>query len=312
MNILHTPEELATLGSPIVLAAGVFDGVHLGHAKVIETARQVSTKITGATPVVMSFSQHPAQVLRPDRAPKMLYGKHLKNRYLADLGIHTLLELPFTREFAELSALDFLKLLCTEKSQVAAICIGSDWTFGKARSGTLQTLREHAESFNFQVHEVPAATLDNKIISSTRIRSALSQGDIDEAKNCLGRPYSIFGKVIHGRGIGKKLHFPTANIQPDIEIFLKNGVYAGYVINDEHAHPHPAVANIGLRPSIDDKTQTPTLEVHLLDYSGDLYEKNFEIRFIARLRDEKKFASLDNLRTAITQDIQQAHKLLST
>ncbi|MFV0416660.1 MAG: riboflavin biosynthesis protein RibF [Chthoniobacterales bacterium] len=309
MKILQAPEELSSLNTPVVLAAGVFDGLHLGHAQVIGEAKRISSEIPGSTPVVMSFSQHPAQILRPDRAPKMLYGDFLKKYHLEKLGIQTLLELPFTHEFAELSPNEFLRRLCTKKSPLAAICVGSDWTFGKDRSGTLETLREQASNFGFKVHEISAVSLAGKTISSTRIRNALLTGNLDEANSCLGRPWSIYGRVTQGKGLGKKLNFPTANIRTDIDILLKNGVYAVHVASEENLHPLPAVANIGLRPSIDDKTTLPVLEVHLLNFDGNLYTKNLEVRFLSRLRDEKKFATLEELRAAIAEDIKAAQRI---
>ncbi len=302
--ILHSFQELKSLPDPLVIAAGVFDGVHLAHQTLIhralEDARYVSTS---ASCVVLTFDPHPAQILRPAHAPRLLTSTPHKIRLLQELGIKDILILPFDAKLAALPAAQFIQLLIQNAPSLCEICVGHNWSFGQGRKGNVDLLRELGAQLGFRVTEIGMIEMDGKPISSTRIREAIQAGDLTSAAKYLGRAYTILGTVVPGDSRGRSIGFPTANLATHNELFPPNGVYAVHVLVDRDIYP--GVANIGVRPTVSSSLQR-ILEVHLLDYSENLYGRELEVRFEAYLRPENKFENIRALQTQIQADIRRA------
>lgn len=309
VKVHHSISELAQVPGPVVLAIGVFDGLHLGHRAVLERAQKEARRI-GGTAVPLSFDPHPARVLRPENAPLMLTAAEHKMRLLEAMGFsHTLL-LPFNLTVAATSADDFIRSLAQTARPLAAICVGHQWSFGKGRQGNLESLAKLGAQMGFVEIGVPEILFEGEAVSSTRIRNAVTQGDFVQASRLLGRAYSVLGEVQRGRALGRTLGFPTANLGLFNEQLPPHGVYAVRATGAVGTEPLPGVANLGTRPTVESSSVQPTLEVHLLDYSGDLYGKILEVEFVAPLRGEQKFASLDLLRQQIHLDTLRAKEVL--
>ncbi len=302
---------LSSLPGPIILAIGVFDGIHLGHQAVLNRAL-TDARTAHGTPVAVTFDPHPAKILRPGKTTHLLTATPHKLRLIQSLGIETTLVIPFTPDFAATPPHEFVRDLHTACRPLLEICVGHEWCFGRARAGNLELLRIMGDQLGFREVGVPAVQIDGQIVSSTAIRTAIEQGNLAHAARLLGRPYTILGTVIHGQHLGQSLGFPTANISAHNEQFPPNGVYLVTAqLNHQTLH---AVANLGTRPTV---TNPPTpsdrhLELHILDFTGDIYNNDIEITFHTKLREEQKFDSLTSLKTQITQDIAQARHLLST
>jgi riboflavin kinase/FMN adenylyltransferase len=283
---------------------GVFDGVHVGHRAVIEAARQ-QVESHGGNCVVVTFDPHPIRVLAPERAPRQLLASlDHKARLLEKIHVDALLALPFTREFAQISATDFIESLVRHQ-HVATIAVGEDWRFGKGREGDVSFLRRIGEKLGFQVIALPPVMHQGERISSTRIRQSIRDGAMANAAEMLGRPYGIEGLVVKGQQLGRTLGFPTANIALGEEQLPPDGVWAVRGHGDGHAWQ--GVANLGNRPTVDGLTRV--FEVHLFDHDSDLYGKMLEVEFVKHLRPEQKFPSLDALREQITKDVTGAREV---
>lgn len=301
---LNTTEALSTCTAPLHLALGVFDGVHVGHRAVIEAARQ-QVESHGGNCVVVTFDPHPIRVLAPERAPRQLLASlDHKARLLEKIHVDALLALPFTREFAQISATDFIESLVRHQ-HVATIAVGEDWRFGKGREGDVCFLRRIGEKLGFQVIALPPVMHQGERISSTRIRQSIRDGAMANAAEMLGRPYGIEGLVVKGQQLGRTLGFPTANIALGEEQLPPDGVWAVRGHGDGHAWQ--GVANLGNRPTVDGLTRV--FEVHLFDHDSDLYGKMLEVEFVKHLRPEQKFPSLDALREQITKDVTGAREV---
>jgi riboflavin kinase/FMN adenylyltransferase len=283
---------------------GVFDGVHVGHRAVIEAARQ-QVESHGGNCVVVTFDPHPIRVLAPERAPRQLLASlDHKARLLEKIHVDALLALPFTREFAQISATDFIESLVRHQ-HVTTIAVGEDWRFGKGREGDVSFLRRIGEKLGFQVIALPPVMHQGERISSTRIRQSIRDGAMANAAEMLGRPYGIEGLVVKGQQLGRTLGFPTANIALGEEQLPPDGVWAVRGHGDGHAWQ--GVANLGNRPTVDGLTRV--FEVHLFDHDSDLYGKMLEVEFVKHLRPEQKFPSLDALREQITKDVTGAREV---
>lgn len=301
---LNTTEALSTCTAPLHLALGVFDGVHVGHRAVIEAARQ-QAEAHGGNCVVVTFDPHPIRVLAPERAPRQLLASlDHKARLLEKIHVDALLALPFTREFAQISATDFIESLVRHQN-VATIAVGEDWRFGKGREGDVSFLRRIGEKLGFQVIALPPVMHQGERISSTRIRQSIRDGAMANAAEMLGRPYGIEGLVVKGQQLGRTLGFPTANIALGEEQLPPDGVWAVRGHGDGHAWQ--GVANLGNRPTVDGLTRV--FEVHLFDHDSDLYGKMLEVEFVKHLRPEQKFPSLDALREQIAKDVTAAREV---
>lgn len=321
MPVFRGVPELAAWAGDCVLAAGVFDGVHRGHRAVLGAAREMAAEIGGAIRVgVLSFHPHPVVVLRSRESPPLLSPGLEKARLIEDCGMDFLLELPFTLELAAMSAMEFLELLGlgAQSAQITpagamrvrGICCGRDWTFGYQRQGNVDFLRRAGDEAGFRVKAVDPVMEGGEPISSTRIRAALKEGRIGDVTFLSGYPYRMEGVVVEGRKLGRELGFPTANLElPSGKALPACGVYAVRVRQGDAFHV--GVANFGMRPTVDSKNQLPTFEVHLFDFSGDLYGKHLEVELLTFIREEKAFGSLDELKAGIALDIRQARELLS-
>jgi riboflavin kinase/FMN adenylyltransferase len=302
MQVLRSIDALSAIQGPLALAVGVFDGVHLGHQEVIKAAQEHATQHHG-TAVVVTFDPHPAHVLRPSSAPKLLCGPRHQQRVLSQIGIPYLLTCPFTTETAKTPAREFIQQLVQAARPLGCISVGYTWNFGHRREGDIHLLMELGQRHDFAVYGVPPLKIDSSVVSSTLIREAVSSGDLARAALFLGRRYSVFGTVVEGRKLGRQLGFPTANVKIENEQLPPLGVYAVEArLGGEWL---PAVANLGRKPTIADNAD-PSLEVHLLDWNGDLYGKDLEVRFTRFLRPEMKFNGLDELKAQIARDIEAA------
>lgn len=294
--------ELEQVAGPLHLALGVFDGVHVGHQAVIERAVQAAAS-QGGIAGLLTFDPHPIQVIAPAKAPTHLLAtlEH-KARIVGDLGVELLVPLPFDQELAVMRAEDFIDQLLA--AQVKTLAVGEDWRFGHRRQGDVALLKRLAEKSGYRLEAVPPVMYEGDRISSTRIRQAIRDGNLDAACEMLGRPYSMRGEVLRGRALGRDLGFPTANLAVDRRQCPPRGVWMVRVDSDQSGNWRPAVANLGVRPTVGGEAML--LEVHLLDFEGDLYGHEIEVRFERHLRLEKAFGSLDELKQQIELDVSQA------
>ncbi len=300
---LDSLDQLAAETGPLHLALGVFDGVHSGHRAVIGQA-VAAARADGGRAFVVTFSPHPIRVIAPDKAPASLLATlDDKARVVKSLGVDGLLVITFDAEFAKTSADDFVEQLVA--GNVASISVGEDWRFGSARSGDVEMLRRMGAIHGFALQAVPPVMWDGERISSTRIRQAIRDGNFDAVEEMLGRRYEVSGAVIEGRKLGRKLGFPTANMDLGDLQTPADGVWTVTVDGKLDA-----VANLGTRPTVDGTKRL--LEVHLLGFSGNLYGKNLHVEFHTRLRGERKFASVEELKQQIAEDVKAAGKFFET
>jgi len=303
MKLVHSATALAPADRKVCLAIGVFDGVHLGHQQIIRQtindARQHE-----ALALIVTFDKHPNAIVAPDHVPPLIYSRPQKVRAIEAMGADALLEVPFDREFSQQSGESFIRTLARDLGHIQSICVGADFVFGHKRSGNVALLRQLGSELNIQVHGLSAVALDGQVVSSTRIRDAIRSGDFDAASQMLGRSYSIAGTVVTGDRIGTQIGFPTANLDTPGMLLPPNGVYAGHARSE--AEVHRAVLNIGTRPTLSQPHPSTRLEVHLLDFAGELYGCELEVTMVCKLRDERKFGSLEELQRQIKLDIVSA------
>ena len=302
MNTIAAISDLAKVPGPIAIAAGVFDGVHLGHRAVISSALDFAAANQGSA-VVLTFDPHPTAVLRPGNASPLLTSTRHKLRILAGQGVQHTLVIPFNKDFAYTAPADFIRQLAAA-CPMRQICVGQDWAFGKGRAGNLALLTQLGPQLGFTPNGIPSVAIDGQSVSSTAIRAAIQNGDLPAARRLLGREFSLFGTVIAGNKLGRTIGFPTANIRPENEQLPPNGVYA---VTAELGNKRIAgVANIGLRPTVQDADRDRLLEVHLFEFTGDLYGQDMEVHFRNFIRPEQRFASLDALKDQIARDAKSA------
>lgn len=302
MNILHAANELKTNGKRVCLAIGFFDGVHLGHQQILRQTIADAHQYDGVA-LALTFDKHPNVVVAPDKAPPLIYSLPQKLRVIQSLGVENILVVPFDKKFSEQTAEEFIRCLARDFEKIRSICVGADFVFGHKRGGNVELLKKLGAELNFQVHGLSAVSLDGQAVSSTRIREAIRTGNLDDASQMLGRPYAICGKVVAGDRLGQQLGFPTANLDVPGLVLPPHGVYAG--ITKLNGKFYRAALNIGLRPTVAVGKQL-RVEAHLLEFNGDLYGQELEIEIGEKLRDEKKFASLEELRKQIARDIAAA------
>jgi len=307
MIILRSIDDLAALNGPIVLAAGTFDGVHLGHQALIQRAMEEASAC-GGTAVVMTFDRHPASLLRPEKAPKLLTRNNGKTALLEGMGVPALLLLEFTSDLAGVPARDFIASLVTACSPLHAFCVGRQWTFGKGGEGNVALLKELGAERKFEVIQIDPVMAADSPISSTRIRKAIASGDFAESSACLGRPFLLTGKVVSGAGLGVTIGFPTANLSVEGMQLPPDGVYAVRVHREERVYQ--GVANIGVRPTVDPSSSKRTFEVHLFDVLTDMVGEKLSLDFVQFLRSELKFNGLEELKEQIACDCTQARAIL--
>ena len=309
MHTLVHPERFHEIPGPLVLAAGFFDGVHRGHRSVLDDAVSRARGL-GGTAWALTFDQHPLSILDPARRPPLLTPMQSRLLRLAESGMDGCLMLPFTRELASLPPGAFVELLCGGKRAIAEIRCGDNWRFGAGGTGTPALLAQLGRQHGFEVVVVPAVSYKGLPISSTRIRQAIQSGDIADANEMLGRPYSISETVVRGRALGRTIGMATANLHPSAEVMPKIGVYVVRVWIGNR--PVNGVAGLGWRPTFADaRPDSPVLEIHLLDFEGDLYGATLEVAFLARLRDEIRFPNAEALVARVRDDIARARQLLA-
>ncbi len=290
-----------------VITIGNFDGVHLGHrailARVVQRAREL-----GGQAVAVTFDPHPLKLLRPETPLPLLTTPEQKLQLLAACGLDAAVVLPFTREFAALPARDFVTDYFCQRLRVREAVIGHDYCFGRGREGNIDLLKEMGADLGFSVQVVWAVAADEAVVSSSLIRALLRLGKVVEAGRLLGRPYGVAGTVVRGKGRGAKLlGVPTANIHPVNELLPASGIYAVRVRRGQEILP--GVANIGTCPTFDDCEYS--LEVHLMDFDADLYGEDLGVDFAARLREERRFPSIEALAAQIHADIAAARQVLA-
>ena len=306
---MSTVKELGKFSpqKDILLTIGVFDGVHLGHKHLISKLKELARK-QGVLSGVITFSQHPQEVLSPQTRLPSLTGIEQKLALLRDEGVDIVIPLPFTPQLASLSPEQFLSLL-KEYLKMKGLVVGPDFALGKDRQGDIDALRRLGQKIGFSITVVPPMTIDGEVVSSTAIRKALAEGDVKLAQKLLGRPFSLQGRVVSGDRRGTDLDFPTANLEVAPGRALPaGGVYACRAYIDGQSYP--AMTNIGSRPTFGGGQRL--IEVYLLDYNGDLYGRELAIDIIGRLRDEKKFDTPEQLKEQIAEDIKQGKEMLKT
>ncbi len=285
-----------------VVALGTFDGVHLGHQEVLEVAATLGM-LEGMKSVALSFLNHPQSVLC-GRTPPLLSLPAEKALLASKCGITEMKLLPFTKALSELPAEDFVTALVRDFG-AKHIVVGDNYTFGAKGKGNIALLDALSKELGFVLHVVPKLSVGGVSVSSTRIREALAEGDVRLAAQLSGRAYSIGGAIVHGRRIGHEMGFPTINVKlPEGKLLPAFGVYMGYADIEGDPLRHKCVLNLGMKPTVG--SEYPTLEAHLPDFDGDVYGKSARVSFVARIRGERKFASVEELGKRIQKDIEIA------
>jgi len=307
MEIIRGLEDLKESYPNTVITIGNFDGLHLGHQKIIQTVLKESEDING-TSMVVTFDPHPMKVLAPERDIKLLTTPKERERLIQTMGIHVLLCITFNDEFSQLIPDDFIDDILVKKINAKKVIVGQNYAFGKARKGTTELLRRRGRKYGFNVKVVRHAKFNGEVVSSSKIRSFLSQGQVFEASTFLGRAYTIEGNVIKGAGRGEKLlHIPTANITTPNELVPKEGVYAVKIgIKNDF---FDGVANIGKKPTFGDAVTS--YEVHIFNYTGNLLGEHLRIHFIDWIRDQRSFPDALSLERQIRNDIEHARDILN-
>ena len=297
-----------TTQQPTVLTIGTFDGVHLGHQKIIErvvtTARQ-----GGLLATIFTFFPHPRMVVQHDKSLKLIHTLEEKKQLLQQLGVDLLVVQPFNEAFAQLTAEEFVSTILVQHLNVKKVIIGYDHRFGRNRTANINDMRLFGEKYGFAVEEISVQEVDEVSVSSTKIREALNKGDVTTAEHYLGTPYSLTGTVVHGLKLGRTLGYPTANIQvtEDYKLIPKDGVYVVYsYIGGQKVY---GMMSIGKNPTIEGKGAS--IEVYFFDFNGDLYDRELTIYFVKYLREERKFSSVALLKKQLQDDETTARKAIA-
>ncbi|WP_288371151.1 bifunctional riboflavin kinase/FAD synthetase [uncultured Algoriphagus sp.] len=307
MKIYEGLSQFENVPNPVV-TSGTFDGVHLGHQKILQRIREIAKSIKGET-ILLTFWPHPRLVLYPkEHNLRLLSTFEEKAKLLRQFGIDHLISIPFTKEFSQLTSQEFIQSILVDKIKTKKLVIGYDHRFGKNREGSFEYLQQHSGEFGFDLEEISRQDVDEIGVSSTKIRNALESGDIITANNFLGRPYELNGLVIKGQQIGRSIGFPTANVHipNSYKLIPKDGVYA--VEASVNGSLYKAMLNIGNRPTVDGNSKS--VETHLFDFEGDLYDKQITIYLRDYLREEQKFESLEALKSQLLIDQQRAKMIL--
>ncbi|HEY0546471.1 MAG TPA: bifunctional riboflavin kinase/FAD synthetase [Pyrinomonadaceae bacterium] len=303
MKLFHGTDN-AEIMRPTVLTLGVFDGLHLGHQLIMRTVVERARSLN-AMPTVITFDPHPRAVLHPESAPPLLQTFDQKIEALGVLGIEQTIVIRFTEEFARLSAEDFLRDVVHERLQAREAYLGCGFAFGRGREGNIELLKKMSGQLGFYASEVPEVQLRGKRISSSRIRELLKEGCVNLARRMLGRPYGVEGRVVRGHERGRTLGFPTANLAPQNRVIPRRGVYITATLIE--GAWRRSITNVGTRPTFE-KVAEPSVETFVINWSGDLYGDVVRVRFLHRLRDERKFASVEELKEQIARDRQRAER----
>jgi riboflavin kinase / FMN adenylyltransferase len=289
-----------------VLTIGNFDGVHLGHQAIFRTLCQRAGQI-GGTSVVLTFDPHPLKILAPERCPPLITPTPKKLALMQACNLDLVVCLPFNRQLANLTPVAFVEEILLGTIGMQEIYVGHDFAFGKGRSGTIALLHELGSRAGFRVHIIETIAVGERVVSSSSIRRWILRGDVEEAALLLGRLYSIAGSVVEGYQKGRELGFPTANVRSPYELIPGRGVYAAMA--DWRGRRYEGVANIGFNPTFG-RTEL-SIEIHLFDFAEQLYGETVEVSFVKKIRDERAFASVEELVKQIRHDVETAHALLA-
>jgi len=305
MKVISSLEDIKEPFAYAVITVGNFDGVHIGHQGLLKEVKKRADKMSG-TSIVLTFEPHPLKVLKEKKIP-LITPFERKIELIEKLGIDVVICLPFTREFSKVSAREFVEEILLKKIGMKEIVVGYDYTFGHKREGNIDLLKKLGDELGFKVCILGPILVDNMIVSSTRIRNLIMEGELEKVKILLNRYYQVSGEVIagHDRG-GRLLGFPTANLKLVNEVFPKNGVYVVEVIYNNKVYG--GVTNIGFKPTFGNDALS--VETHILDFDQNIYGKKIKLNFIKRLRNEKRFSSIEALAAQIKRDIEEARKIL--
>jgi len=301
MKIFHGTEN-ANIQKPTVLTLGVFDGLHLGHQKIMQTVVERAAEV-GAAPTAITFDPHPRAVLHPETAPPLLQTLDQRLANFEVLGVEQAIVVHFDREFANQPADDFLHEIVHDRLHAREVYLGKGFAFGKNRGGNIELLREMSKELGFFADEVSEVQLRGHRISSSKIRDLLDTGHVNLARRMLGRPYGVEGVIVRGNRRGHTIGFPTANLHPHNRVIPKFGVYATASLVD--GVWRKSITNIGVRPTFG-KDLEPSIESYIFDFDGDLYGDVLRVRFLHRIRDERKFSGIDELKDQIERDTHRA------
>ena len=305
INIINDIKDIKTPLINPVLTIGNFDGVHRGHLAIFDKVKQIAKAINGQS-VVITFDPHPVKVMKPGNGPLLITPIKEKLKLISDAGIDVIFCISFNKQFSAISAGDFVKKILVDRIGVREIVVGYDYAFGRGRRGDIKLLRDMGKEFGFNVHVIEPIHLDKTLVSSTYIRDLVLKGDLVEAKRLLGRDYQISGTIIKGKGRGASLlGIPTANLRTLDELIPKKGAYA--VIVDMEDGSYYGICSIGNNPTFG--ANALSIETYLLDFNKDILGKEFTIKFLHRLREEKKFDSKEELVDQIRKDITRSRKL---
>lgn len=303
MRLFHGTDNAAIM-RPTVLTLGVFDGLHLGHQLIMRTVVE-RARATAAVPTVITFDPHPRAVLHAESAPPLLQTFDQKIEALGVLGIEQTIVVRFTKQFSQVGAEDFLRDVVHERLQALEVYLGCGFAFGRDREGNIELLKRISEDLGFSAAEVPEVQLRGHRISSSRIRELLKQGRVNLVRGMLGRPYGVEGRVVRGKERGRTLGFPTANLVPQNRVIPLNGVYVTATLIE--GTWRRSITNVGTRPTFE-TIEEPSVETFVINWSGDLYGDVVRVRFLHRLRDEKKFDDIEDLKKQIAYDLYRAEE----
>ena len=307
MKVHQSIESLQKLQHAVV-SSGTFDGVHVGHQKILSRIREVAESQEGES-VLLTFWPHPRLVLFPDQELKLLNTLEEKLELLEQQGIDHLVKIPFTRAFSQMSSLEFIEKILVEKLGTKTLVIGHDHRFGRNREGSFENLKRNATKYGFSVEEIPRQDVDHVGVSSTKIRKALNEGKVEVASEYLGRWYSLQGKVVEGDKIGRQMGFPTANINVDFphKLIPNDGIYA--VTVRWTGKTYGGMLYIGSRPTLSESGQT--IEVNIFDFDHKIYGEQLTVHFIQQIRNDSKFDNLEELRQQLIRDKERASEILN-
>jgi len=312
LQVIESLDSISKFDQEVVLTFGTFDGVHIGHRAIIKEVVHQAEKLglVGARgscrSVVLSFDPHPMYFLSPEECPLILTTKAKKIELLEEMGVDVAIFAKLEEQISEMSGIDFVEQILVQKLRMKSVVVGYDCTFGRNRTGDSNLLEKLGRKYNFAVKVIAPQKFCGVVVSSTRIRNAIAQNDLNLAKQLLGRRYSIYGEVIKGKGIGKEIGFPTANIDAGNQMLPPSGIYAIRAkLNDKM---FDGVLSMGVRPTFGDNQFQ--IEAHLFDFDGSIYGQMIEIFFIEKIRDEKAFSSVEELINQIKRDIEEAREIL--
>jgi phosphoribosyl 1,2-cyclic phosphate phosphodiesterase len=301
-----TKKESGGRGS--VIAIGTFDGIHVGHQRLLEFTI-AKAKETGAVATALTFEPPPLKVLRPEAAPLRISTNQQRMDWFSAVGMEAAVVLPFTKELAALEPEEFVEQILVRRLRVRAVVVGDNFRFGHRQAGDVKLLRELGKRYGFEVVVHAPVMLKGEIVSSTRIRKLVAKGDVRHAARLLGRAFALTGEVVSGTGMGRKFTFPTLNLKPEQELLPGRGVYITRTVLDGETSSHRSVTNVGIRPTFNGSGLS--VETHLLDYSGNFSPRRIEVQFWKKLRDEKKFSGAEELKEQIAKDIAAANALFA-